>query len=145
MYATNGPQVSYWQLTHFMQCTAENEAFDGVDCDIFGDAHPMTMALSVLVVIELANALNSVSENQSILTMPPWLNWYLVGSILLSLGLHFFILYVDPMPFIFQICPLDWAEWSMVLQISLPIILVDEVLKWVARNYVEVSDVKKTQ
>merc|ERR1719187_884889 len=38
MYATNGPQVSYWQLTHFMQCTAENEAFDGVDCDIFGDA-----------------------------------------------------------------------------------------------------------
>merc|ERR1719348_2060554 len=32
----------------------------------------------------------------------------------------------------------------MVLQISLPIILVDEVLKWGARNYVEVSDVKKT-
>ena len=40
----------------------------------------------------------SVSENQSIVTMPPWQNWYLIGSILLSLGLHFFILYVEPMP-----------------------------------------------
>jgi len=145
MYAPKGPQVSYWQLTHFMQCTAENEDFEGVDCAVFGDAHPMTMALSVLVVIELANALNSISENQSILTMPPWLNSYLIGSIVLSLTLHFVILYVDPMPLIFQVCPLDWDEWSMVMQMSLPIILVDEVLKFAARNFVEVSDVKKTQ
>jgi len=145
MYAPKGPQVSYWQLTHFMQCTADNEDFEGVDCTVFGDAHPMTMALSVLVVIELANALNSISENQSILTMPPWLNSYLIGSIVLSLTLHFVILYVDPMPLIFQVCPLDWDEWSMVMKMSLPIILVDEVLKFAARNFVEVSDVKKTQ
>lgn len=145
MYAPKGPQVTYWQLTHFMQCTADSADFEGLDCEIFGDAHPMTMALSVLVVIELANALNSVSENQSIITMPPWLNMYLIGSIVLSLSLHFVIIYVDPMPFIFQVCPLDWDEWNMVLQLSLPIILVDEVLKYIARNYVEVSDLKKTQ
>uniref|UniRef100_H2ZLD4 Calcium-transporting ATPase n=1 Tax=Ciona savignyi TaxID=51511 RepID=H2ZLD4_CIOSA len=98
------------------------------------DPHPMTMALSVLVVIELCNALNSVSENQSIIRMPPWKNVWLVGAIVLSLALHFVILHVDPLPMVFQICPLDFTEWLMVLKISLPVIFVDEGLKFVARN-----------
>uniref|UniRef100_H2ZLD5 Calcium-transporting ATPase n=1 Tax=Ciona savignyi TaxID=51511 RepID=H2ZLD5_CIOSA len=113
---------------------------------IFEDPHPMTMALSVLVVIELCNALNSVSENQSIIRMPPWKNVWLVGAIVLSLALHFVILHVDPLPMVFQICPLDFTEWLMVLKISLPVIFVDEGLKFVARNYIEVSpDMKKSQ
>merc|ERR1711990_1421986 len=65
LYATDGPALSWYQLTHFMQCLGGGPEFEGVDCKIFEDPHPMTMALSVLVVIELLNALNSVSENQS--------------------------------------------------------------------------------
>lgn len=30
--------------------------------------------------------------------MPPWVNIWLVGSICLSMSLHFLILYVDPLP-----------------------------------------------
>ena len=42
-----------------MQCTFDKENFPkSFDCDIFDDAHPMTMALSVLVSIEMLNALN---------------------------------------------------------------------------------------
>ena len=41
-----------------MQCPFEKEAFKGVDCDVFDDPHHMTMALSVLVTIEMLNALN---------------------------------------------------------------------------------------
>lgn len=40
----------------------------------------------------------SVSENQSLLRMPPWLNIWLLGAIVMSMALHFFILYVKPMP-----------------------------------------------
>uniref|UniRef100_H2ZGA0 Calcium-transporting ATPase n=1 Tax=Ciona savignyi TaxID=51511 RepID=H2ZGA0_CIOSA len=137
MYAPNGPQLTWWQITHFMSCSTQPEDFEGISCKIFEDPHPMTMALSVLVVIELCNALNSVSENQSIIRMPPWKNVWLVGAIVLSLALHFVILHVDPLPMVFQICPLDFTEWLMVLKISLPVIFVDEGLKWVARNYVE--------
>lgn len=41
-----------------MQCTADNEDFAGVECEVFEAAPPMTMALSVLVTIEMCNALN---------------------------------------------------------------------------------------
>jgi len=40
----------------------------------------------------------SVSENQSLLRMPPWDNVWLLGAICLSMSLHFFILYVEPLP-----------------------------------------------
>ncbi|XP_078491542.1 sarcoplasmic/endoplasmic reticulum calcium ATPase 1-like [Ciona intestinalis] len=146
MYAPNGPQLTWWQITHFMSCSTQPEDFEGISCKIFEDPHPMTMALSVLVVIELCNALNSVSENQSLLRMPPWQNVWLIGAIVLSLSLHFVILHVDPLPMVFQICPLNFTEWMVVLKISLPVIFVDEGLKWIARNYVEVTpDLKKTQ
>lgn len=55
----------------------------------------MTMALSVLVTIEMLNAMNSLSENQSLVSMPPWSNMWLVGSMALSFTLHFVILYVE--------------------------------------------------
>ena len=38
---------------------------------------------------------------------------------------------------IFQITPLNVTQWLMVLKISLPVILMDETLKFVARNYLE--------
>ncbi|XP_061117948.1 sarcoplasmic/endoplasmic reticulum calcium ATPase 2b [Conger conger] len=135
--AEDGPRVSYYQLSHFLQCSAENPEFQGVQCHVFESPYPMTMALSVLVTIEMCNALNSLSENQSLLRMPPWKNMWLLGAICLSMSLHFLILYVEPLPMIFQITPLDVTQWLMVLKISLPVILLDEVLKLAARVYLE--------
>jgi hypothetical protein len=44
--------------THHLACIGEGEEFKGVDCRVFNDPHPMTMALSVLVTIEMLNAMN---------------------------------------------------------------------------------------
>uniref|UniRef100_A0AAY4A4Q8 Calcium-transporting ATPase n=1 Tax=Denticeps clupeoides TaxID=299321 RepID=A0AAY4A4Q8_9TELE len=135
--ADDGPRITLYQLSHFLQCSADNPEFKGVSCEIFESPYPMTMALSVLVTIEMCNALNSVSENQSLLRMPPWENVWLLGAICLSMSLHFLILYVEPLPMIFQITPLNVTQWLMVLKISLPVILLDEVLKFAARNYLD--------
>merc|ERR1719454_387366 len=142
LYAPDGPEMSYWELTHFMQCTVDPDKFAFMesgdwDCSVFGDPHPMTMALSVLVTIEMLNALNSVSENQSLFVMPPTQNYLLCGAIALSMSLHFFILYVDPMPMIFNICPLTMSEWVVVMKISLPVLIADEAMKYIAREYIE--------
>lgn len=134
MYASTGPQLSYWQLTHHMACLGGGDEFKGVDCKIFTDPHPMTMALSVLVTIEMLNAMNSLSENQSLIAMPPWSNLWLLGSMGLSFTLHFVILYVDVLSTVFQVTPLGTDEWITVMKFSIPVILLDEVLKFAARK-----------
>ncbi|XP_030078325.1 sarcoplasmic/endoplasmic reticulum calcium ATPase 3 [Microcaecilia unicolor] len=137
LYDEEGPQVTFQQLRNFMKCTSDNPVFEGVDCEIFESRYPTTMALSVLVTIEMCNALNSLSENQSLLRMPPWLNIWLLASIIMSMALHFLILYVKPMPLIFQVTPLSWPQWIMVMKISFPVILLDEGLKYLSRHHLD--------
>lgn len=129
------------------------------------------MALSVLVTIEMLNAMNSLSENQSLLVMPPWINIWLLLAMILSMTLHFVILYVEILSVgpcwrgnhklywfrkvwylvfiylfisffaqlqqVFQVTPLNVEEWISVLKISIPVVLIDETLKFVARKYFE--------
>merc|ERR1711956_109991 len=129
--------MSFWQLTNHMQCYGQPENFKGISCEIFQAPEAMTMALSVLVTIEMSNALNSVSENQSLLVMPPWVNPYLLGAMALSFGLHFVILYVDFLNVVFNISALSIDQWIVVLKFSMPVLLMDEALKFVARNYTD--------
>lgn len=137
LYDPTGPQMSYSQLSNFLSCPAEPEKFKGLSCDIFQAPEPMTMALSILVTIEMCNAVNSLSENQSLVAMPPWINPLLLGAMGLSFALHFMILYVDFLAVVFQITPLSFAQWITVMKFSLPVILLDELLKYVARNYAD--------
>jgi Ca2+ transporting ATPase len=139
----DGPQMSWYQLTHHLQCSTQPELFEGVPCEVFKDLHPMTIALSVLVTIEMLNALNSVSENQSLLVMPPWRNPSLLTAITASMALHFFILEVPFMKTIFRVTRLNWVEWSLVLKLSIPVLLIDEVLKFISRKmYLQASKSK---
>ena len=106
-----------------------------------------TMSLSILVIVEMFNAMNSLSENESLFRLPLWRNKFLVAAIALSMGLHFMILYVptfavrpllivvaldtDFSQALFQIAPLTYAEGKAVLWMSAPVIAIDEVLKFV--------------
>ncbi|GAA5833855.1 hypothetical protein JCM11251_005988 [Rhodosporidiobolus azoricus] len=135
MFYEGGPQISYYQLTHFHSCSS---LFPKIGCDMFVNEsarHATTVSLSILVVIEMFNALNSLAENESLLTLPPWRNMYLVGAIALSMALHFMILYVPFFSNLFQITPLNWEEWKAVVVISFPVIIIDEVLKWVSNTF----------
>ena len=58
MFYNQGPQLNWYHLTHHLQCSTDPDNFVGIPCDIFDDPHHMTMALSVLVTIEMCNAVN---------------------------------------------------------------------------------------
>merc|ERR1712061_962244 len=143
IYDPTGPQMSYYQLSHHMSCWASPEDFKGLPCEIFQAPEAMTMALSILVTIEMVNALNSLSENQSLAVMPPWVNPYLLGAMALSFSLHFVILYTDFLNVVFNISALTFDQWMVVLKFSLPVLLLDEALKFVARNYTDVENIGK--
>jgi P-type Ca2+ transporter type 2A len=104
-----------------------------------------TVALSVLVVIEMANALNSLSENESLLCLGPQNNPILLAAIALSLFLHYLIISVPELAKIFGVAPLNKEEWFAVIGISVPVILIDEVLKFITRNSSSRSSEKKKQ
>lgn len=57
-------------------------------------AKASTLSLSVIVVIEMLNALNALSEDGSLLQMPPWCNPWLLVAICISVALHCVILYI---------------------------------------------------
>lgn len=91
--------------------------------------------MSTLVLIEMFNALNALSENNSLVTTKPWVNKWLLLAISVSLGLHFLILSVPFLQEAFGVVPLSTNEWLLVLALSAPIIAVDEVLKFVGRRW----------
>ncbi|MCJ1343971.1 hypothetical protein MMC31_002170 [Peltigera leucophlebia] len=109
MYNSEGPQISFWQL--------------------------LMPPGNSLVVIEMLNAMNALSSSESLLTLPLWENMMLVYAISLSMALHFALLYTPILQTLFSIVPLNWNEWKAVLLISFPVILIDEVLKYVERNF----------
>lgn len=46
----------------------------------------------------------------------------------------------SPLQMIFKLTHLNVEKWMVVLKLSFPVILIDEVLKFVARNYLEGKD-----
>lgn len=137
--------VSWYQLTHWSECpnwkTADwvnglPKPIHGIDftknpCDYFqkGKIVASTLSLTVLVAIEMFNALNALSEDGSLLHMPPWVNPWLLAAMAMSFGLHFLILYVPFLAEVFSISPLTLQDWKLVLYFSLPVIFIDELLK----------------
>lgn len=128
--------MSWSALTHFQKC--DNATLEGASykCDVFLDKHPKTISMTVLVIVEMFNALNNISENSSLLVIPPWDNKWLLAAIMLSIALHCLIMYVSPLALVFGITHLDAAEWWCVILLSAPVILIDEIMKAFSRNLV---------
>jgi Ca2+ transporting ATPase len=121
MFYSEGPQISFYQLSHFHRCSAE---FPEIGCGMFTNDMAKagsTVSLSILVVIEMFNAMNALSSSESLLTLPLWENMMLVYAIALSMGLHFALLYTPGLQTLFSILPLNLAEWKAVLVISAPV------------------------
>jgi Ca2+-transporting ATPase len=76
------------------------------------------------------------AQDNSLLQMPPWCNPWLLVAMALSFGLHFLILYVPVLAGIFSIVPLSLNEWALVLLFASPVVLIDEMLKFLGRNLV---------
>lgn len=151
--------VTFAQLSHWTECPnwegfKVNDFIPGMDlqsnpCEYFvkGKVKASTLSLSVLVVIEMLNSLNAISEDNSLLTMSPLVNPLLLLAISSSLLLHGMIVNVPFFNEIFSIYKLNTYEWGLVLAFSFPVILIDELLKFFSRgsNEKELAQRLKTE
>merc|ERR1711865_555942 len=96
--------------------------FSEQPCQYFmkGKIKASTLSLSVLVLIEMLNAFNAISEDHSLFTMTPFVNPYLFAATAVSMGLHFMIVYVPVLAQIFSITALDMHELWLVFAFSFP-------------------------
>lgn len=99
-----------------------------------GKIKAATLCQTVLVMIQLLNSFNAISEESSLLHLPPWTNPSLLVACAASFILHCMILYVPSLSNIFGVCALDSHDWLLVLAFSLPVLLIDEILKLAART-----------
>ena len=72
------------------------------------------MALTVLVMIEMFNALNALSERESLFVIGLGTNIWLILAILCSVLWHCLILYVPFLQRVFKTQSLNFNEWSIV-------------------------------
>ncbi len=79
------------------------------------------------------NAYNAISEDNSLLVITPFVNPYLIAATFSSTLLHVMIVYVPFFNDVFSIHAMSLHEWGLVLAFALPVILVDEVLKFFGR------------
>jgi len=106
-------------------------------CDAFSGAKgkmaASSVALSSLVMMEMLRAMCAVSESESLFTKPPWANRWLLAGVTLPVLLHLGVLYTPSLATLFQLSPLSKLEWKIVAAFSLPLVLLEEILKFFAR------------
>ena len=49
-------------------------------------------SLSILVTVEMFNALNALSERESLFVVKPWVNKWLILAIIVSFSQHFLVM-----------------------------------------------------
>jgi len=133
------PLISFSQLSSWTNCKKwDKTTFAGFadPCDYFvdGKKKASTLSLTVLVVIEMLNALNATSENLSIFRVGVFVNAWLIKAIGLTMFLHCAIMYIPFFNPVFSVAPLSVRDWVLVFLFSLPVIAIEECLKFVSRN-----------
>jgi Ca2+-transporting ATPase len=138
--------VSLHQLSSWTSCedwldfthSAEAPTLPLSPCDIFyagkHKARAQTMALSTLVVMEMLKALSAVSLTQSMVKIPPWTSPVLLAGVAIPFLLHLAVIYIPQLALIFGLAPLTKLEWKVVAKFAVPILLVEETLKYVTRH-----------
>jgi Ca2+-transporting ATPase len=123
--ADKHPLITFNQLSNWAECPDwkgfKLRNFDEYrlhqdPCSYFtaGKARASTLSLSVLVMIEMFNAFNALSENQSILKTGLFINPILILAVCSSIALHCVILYVPYFNFLFGTAPLSLGVISLL-------------------------------
>jgi magnesium-transporting ATPase (P-type) len=92
-------------------------------------AHARTMVLITMAMYQWFNAWNCRSEKRSIFTIGLYSNAWLITATLFVFGLQFFLLTNTIMQSIFETEPLTLNQWLVIVLLTAPLLLVEELRK----------------
>ncbi len=99
-----------------------------------GLVHARTMTLITMAMFQWFNAWNCRSERLSIINSGLLTNKWLLAATSLVLGLQIFVVYTPFMQYIFKTVPLGFNDWGIIVAVTFPIILLEEIRKWIVRK-----------
>jgi P-type Ca2+ transporter type 2C len=91
-----------------------------------------TTIFTVLTFSELGIALAVRSDRDSLFQLGLWSNRWLLGAVLLTMGLQLSVIYLPPLQEIFRTEALSLTDLGLCLLIGSSILWIIELKKWVA-------------
>ncbi|MEE4246483.1 MAG: HAD-IC family P-type ATPase, partial [Kangiellaceae bacterium] len=98
------------------------------------EAEARNLTLLLMVLFENVHALNSRSENQSLLQMNFFSNKLLLIGIIVAQGIHIGVMYTESFAKLLAVSPVTLEQWGFLLAVSLLLIISDETTKWFRRR-----------
>jgi Ca2+-transporting ATPase len=98
-----------------------------------GEVYARTMAFATLVLFQMWNVLNCKRGEGSILSRATFNNRYVWAAILASFALLAVIMYVPLLQELFSLVPLTVQDWALIVTWTVPVVLVIELRKLLAR------------
>jgi len=93
-----------------------------------------TMVFITLVLAELVNAFNCRSDYLSLFKVGVFDNRFLILSVLASLAMMVAVIEWDPLSRLFHTTPLRWQDWVLAAGLSLTLVPIVELTKWLVRR-----------
>ena len=98
-------------------------------------AHARTMTLITMAMYQWFNAWNCRSTTRSLFSIGLFSNKGLIVIMALVLALQSAIVYVPFMRYIFKTVPLSAHDWIIIIAMTAPIIIMEEMRKVIARRW----------
>ena len=93
-----------------------------------------TISLTTLAVFQWFNAWNCRSDKESVFSMNPFGNMYLVGATALVTGLQFAAIYTPLLQGVLRTVPLAFSDWLLIIPVAATVIAAEEARKAFVRS-----------
>ncbi|CAH1852469.1 cation-translocating P-type ATPase [Convivina intestini] len=98
-------------------------------------AEATTITLAAIVFCQVAAAINARTKYTSVFKIGIFSNRHIITGILFEIVLISLIIYLPFLQSVFNTHALGLQEWLFLLAIPIPLILLEELRKWIVRKY----------
>ena len=88
-----------------------------------------TVAFTTMAMFQWFNAFNARSSTESLFTLGPFTNRWLLLALLVTATLQALVIYVPPLQMVFSTVPLDASDWAVIVAVAVSILVAEEARK----------------